>query len=79
MKWSEMNISLNHDVMASFPHLKWTQIPKSEASLAGALVYAYHGCLNGLRWMSASTMTLWYHFYSPSDLETPNLGPTWLL
>jgi hypothetical protein len=28
MKWSEVNISLHHDVVASFPLLKWTWTPK---------------------------------------------------
>jgi hypothetical protein len=32
---------------------------------------------SGLRWKSASTMRLWHHFYSTSDSEFPNLGPTW--
>jgi hypothetical protein len=26
-------------------------------------------------WISASTMTLWHHFHSSSDPESPNLGP----
>ena len=29
---------------------------------------------SGLRWISASTMTLWHHFHSSCDRESPNLG-----
>ena len=33
---------------------------------------------SGLRWISASTMTLWYHLNSTSDPdELPNQGPAW--
>jgi len=34
---------------------------------------------HSLRWMSASNMTLWCHYHSISDPESPNpnLGPTW--
>jgi hypothetical protein len=32
--------------------------------------------INGA-WISASTMTLWHHFHSTSDPESPNLGPAW--
>jgi hypothetical protein len=32
-----------------------------------------------LKWISASTMTLWHHFHSTSDPDFPNLGPTWLV
>ncbi len=28
-------------------------------------------------WISASTMTLWHHFHSTSDSESPKLGPAW--
>ncbi len=39
MKWSEADISLNHDIMASFSLHKWPWLPKSWASLAGVTVY----------------------------------------
>ncbi len=32
---------------------------------------------SGLRWISALTMMLWYHFHVSSGSEFPNLGPTW--
>jgi hypothetical protein len=38
MKQSEVEISLNHDIMASFLLLKWPWIPKSGANLAGVMV-----------------------------------------
>ncbi len=38
MKQSEVDISLKHDVVASFPLLKWTWISKSGASLDGVTV-----------------------------------------
>jgi hypothetical protein len=28
-------------------------------------------------WISASNITLWNHYHSTSDPESPNLGPTW--
>jgi hypothetical protein len=31
----------------------------------------------GLRWVSASVLTLWCHFHSSSDPDEPNLGSTW--
>jgi hypothetical protein len=37
MKWSEVVFSLNHDVVASFPLLKWTWIPKSGGNLASVM------------------------------------------
>ncbi len=95
-KQSEVDISLKHDVMTSFPLLKWTWIPISGANLDGVMV---KGCTHlplrqhtnssntlymcnmdvwsGLRWISASNMTLWHHFCSSSEPESPNLGATW--
>jgi hypothetical protein len=32
---------------------------------------------SNLRWISASTMTLWHHFHSTKDSDFPYLGPTW--
>ncbi len=37
MKWSEVDISLKHDVMMMFPLLKWPWLPKSGANLAGVV------------------------------------------
>ncbi len=34
---------------------------------------------SGLRWILASTMTLWHHFCSTSNPDFPNLGPTCLV
>ncbi len=38
MKWSEVDVSLNHEVVASFPLLKWTWITKSGGNLASVMV-----------------------------------------
>ena len=38
MKWSEVDISLKHDVIASFPLLNGTWVPKSGANLAGVTI-----------------------------------------
>ncbi len=96
MKQSEVDISLEHDVMASFPLLQWTLLPKSGGNLDGVTI---EGCnhmplrlhtngintlymsnmdvCSGLRWISASNMTLWHHFHSSSEPESPNLRATW--
>jgi hypothetical protein len=37
MKWSEVDINLKHDVMMIFFLLKWPWLPKSGATLAGAI------------------------------------------
>ncbi len=34
---------------------------------------------SGLRWISASSMTLWHHFHPTRYPEFPNLGQTWLV
>ncbi len=39
MKWSEVDININHDIVASFSLLKWPWLPKSEANLAGVTIY----------------------------------------
>ncbi len=38
MKWSEVDISLNHGGVASFPLLKWVWTPKSGSNLAGIII-----------------------------------------
>ncbi len=38
MKWLVVDVSLNHDVMALFPLLKWTWIPKTRENLARVMV-----------------------------------------
>jgi len=38
MKWFEVDVSLNHEVVASFLLLKWTWIPKSGGNLASVMV-----------------------------------------
>ena len=38
MKWFEMDVSLNHEVVASFLLFKWTWIPKSGGNLASVMV-----------------------------------------
>ncbi len=89
MKWSEVDISLNHDVMASFSLHNIPWLPKSGANLASVkvatiwcpytngsntLYMSNMDVWNGLRLISASTMMLWHHFHSSSEPESPNLG-----
>ena len=38
MKQPEVDISLNYDIVTSFPLLKWTLISKSGANLADVMV-----------------------------------------
>ena len=97
MKRSEVEISLNHDTMTSILLHKWPWIPESEANVASV---AIEGCnymplrqhtsgsnmvwmstinvWRGLKWISASTMTLWHHFhFITSDPDFPKLVSTW--
>ncbi len=89
MKWSEVDISLNHYKMRLFSLHKWAWTPKSGANLAGATV---EGCTHmpsrqhtsgsnslymsnmdvwsGLRWISASTMMLWQCFPPQENLTS---------
>ena len=41
MEWSEVDISLNHEVIATFSLYKWPWVPKSGANLANVMVW---GC-----------------------------------
>ena len=93
-----MDISLNHDVAASFSLHKWPWVPRSGANLAAVTVYRckhialrqHTNCSitlymsimdvwSSLRWISASTMTIWHLFHSTSDPDFPDLGPIWLV
>ena len=100
MKWFEVDVTLNHDVMASFPLLKWPWLYKPGTNLTRqcngisvhpyALETAYQWLKQyvynmstsmdvwcGLRWTSASNMTLRHHLHSSRHPESPNLGPAW--
>ena len=64
MKWSEVDISLNHDVMALFSLQKWPWFPRSRANFASVTV---KGCThmplgqhnNGLNTLYMSNMNVW--------------------
>ncbi len=51
--------------------------PWNSILMAQTLCISNMDVWNGLRWISASTMTLWHHSHSTSDPEFPNLGTTW--
>ena len=57
MKWSEVDISLNHDVMTSFSLHKWTWLPKSGTNLAGVTAY---GCTQMPLRQHANGSNTWY-------------------
>ncbi len=77
MEWSEVDISLNHEVIATFSLYKWPWVPKSGANLANVMVW---GCthmplrqhINGSRVFYMCNMDVW------SSLRWISASTMWL-
>ena len=78
LKWPDVNIRLKHDVVASFPLLKWTRLPKSGGNWCNHTPLRKHANVSNTLYVSTWNCEVVWWEYQPQlwcwgIISTPQL------